>query len=446
MKMCKHSLIQIIEDTLGGNSVGLVSVCSSHPMVVKAAIQQCKVHNSLLLIESTSNQVDQFGGYSGMTPKKFQSYIMELATREKFDLSHVILGGDHLGPNRWKTLPAIKAMSFAHDQIAAYVEAGYQKIHIDASMALADDHHQGYPSVSEEMVAERTAQLCKTAEQVYSNLKECISTAPLYVIGTEVPVPGGEIQDTTNTIVATTPEQALNTIELTRKAFYRLHLEEAWERVIGLVVQPGVDFGNDWVYSPQVEPIQMLSRALVSSGHHLAYEAHSTDYQRENSLRLLVDNHFAFLKVGPALSFALRETLYALENIEKNIYHNARGVILSKLQATMEQIMNEDPKYWETYCGNSQLQYSLKHFGLSDRTRYYLYHQSLISSVNVLFRNLKNQHIPIGLLRQFLPSLSEKIEGGVVGFNNPETIVHEAIGQVLAVYYRATKSSAEYQQ
>ncbi len=51
----------------------------------------------------------------------------------------LILGGDHLGPNPWTRLPADQAMEKAAAMVAAYAAAGFTKIHLDASMACADD-------------------------------------------------------------------------------------------------------------------------------------------------------------------------------------------------------------------------------------------------------------------------------------------------------------------
>ena len=52
----------------------------------------------------------------------------------------------------------------------------------------------------------------------------------------------------------------------------------------------------------------------------LVFEAHSTDYQPPESLSRLVIDGFAILKVGPGLTFALREALYALDEIAAALY------------------------------------------------------------------------------------------------------------------------------
>ena len=49
----------------------LPSFCTSNFLVLKILIKFCKKNKLPLLIETTSNQVNQFGGYTNLTPKKF---------------------------------------------------------------------------------------------------------------------------------------------------------------------------------------------------------------------------------------------------------------------------------------------------------------------------------------------------------------------------------------
>ncbi len=54
-----------------------------------------------------------------MTPADFRGFVHQLADSLDFPQSQLILGGDHLGPNRWQTLPAAQAMANADDLIKA---------------------------------------------------------------------------------------------------------------------------------------------------------------------------------------------------------------------------------------------------------------------------------------------------------------------------------------
>src|SRR6516225_10071611 len=124
------------------------------------------------------------GGYTGMRPQDFLELVHRIADRAGLPRDRVLLGGDHLGPNPWQMLSAEAAMTRAEVLVADYVRAGFRKIHLDCSMACADDP----PSLSDEMIARRAARLCTVAEHAHA---EADGEPPVYVIGTEVPRPGG---------------------------------------------------------------------------------------------------------------------------------------------------------------------------------------------------------------------------------------------------------------
>jgi hypothetical protein len=85
-------LIDILQEHKAGKPVGIYSVCSANQFVLEAAMVKAKRENTALLIESTSNQVDQFGGYSGMNPEQFVEYVHEISDRMKFPFEMIILG------------------------------------------------------------------------------------------------------------------------------------------------------------------------------------------------------------------------------------------------------------------------------------------------------------------------------------------------------------------
>lgn len=175
----------IIKAHRKGENTGLYSVCCSNEQVLRAAMDVAQRYDTPLLIEATSNQVDQFGGYTGMTPPEYRDYVLALATAQGFPRERLILGGDHLGPNAWQKQPAAEAMANARVLIAEYVKAGFHKIHLDCSMSCADDPLP----LPDETVAARSAELARIAERTAA---EAGLPPPVYVIGTEVPVPGGE--------------------------------------------------------------------------------------------------------------------------------------------------------------------------------------------------------------------------------------------------------------
>lgn len=374
-----------------GQHVGIYSVCSAHPLVIEAALHFNLNNDLKVLIEATSNQVNQFGGYTGMKPADFKQFVYQIAEKAGFPCSRIILGGDHLGPNCWQNEPAEEAMKKSEVLIAEYVKAGFTKIHLDTSMSCAGDPVPLAPQV----VAERSARLCKVAE---NNASEEQKQSLCYVIGTEVPVPGGESHQI-NTVTVTSVDSATETIATHKQAFNELGLEEGFKRVIAIVVQPGVEFDHSNVIHYRPEEATRLSRFIEGTG--LVYEAHSTDYQTAESLRALVRDHFAILKVGPALTFALREGFFALAMIEKTIVATEKQ---SRLIEVMDEVMLDNPQYWQKY-------YHSKHsvnmidlnFSLSDRCRYYWPEPRISVAAERLLSNLTEMTIPLGVLSQYMP-------------------------------------------
>lgn len=359
-------LAEILVRHKSGEPVGIYSVCSAHPAVLEACMRAPGATRHPLLVESTSNQVNQFGGYTGMDPAAFVSFVRETAAKSGFPAGQIILGGDHLGPNAWQHEDAATAMDKARHMVREYVLAGFEKIHLDASMRCADDPED---PLSEALVAERAADLCQVAEEACRDRGEG-ARPPLYVVGTEVPIPGGA-RDSEETLSITTPEAARQTIEVTKTAFHRHGLHAAWERVIAAVVQPGVEFGDDAVAEYRPDAAAALSQVIDEHGG-MVFEAHSTDYQRERCLRDLVRDHFAILKVGPALTFAFREAVFALEAIESDYLAGRPGIVLSDLRRTMDEVMLRSPGYWRRYYhGDESDIRAARRYSYSDRIRYY---------------------------------------------------------------------------
>ncbi len=414
---------QLFKQQEGISTDGVFSVCSAHPMVIQAALQNARSVGTPVCIESTVNQVNPDGGYTGMRPLDFRHFLNQLADTVHFPQEKIILGSDHLGPYPWRHLSAKQAMEKAQLLAKQSVEAGYRKLHLDASMPCADDPHPLPP----EIVASRTAELAAVAENTVNQSGE--KKALFYVVGTEVPPPGGSPADLEVTI--TPAEQVQQTVETMRNAFYQRDLHHAWERVIAVVVQPGVEFSTHQVvdYRPQAAaPLVHLRESLEG----LVYEAHSTDYQLPAALRQLVVDGFAILKVGPWLTFALREGLMALAQMEEELA--AVGLVAqpSRLRKVILQAMAQQPAYWQSYY-STDLE---KFFGLSDRIRYYWSHGEVRQAVNQLIRNLKSVSIPPGLISQYLPDLYPAIRAGELE-PSPENLLLAKIKTVLQYYQYA---------
>lgn len=438
MKNSRDIFLDIMTDNRNGKKTGMYSVCSANANVLEACMKQAKRDDTIVLIESTSNQVDQFGGYTGMRPADFVSYVFSIARKIGFPEGKVLLGGDHLGPNGWQHLPAKEAMGNAKVLIEEYIKSGYQKIHLDTSMFCADDLGDKTKPLGDDVVADRAAELCRVAEDTWKRYRQN-SPAPIYIIGTEVPIPGGAREE--EGVTSTTPEDAAQTIEITNKSFKRVGLEDAWQRVVGVVVQPGVEFGDDQVIHYERDKVEMLSGKILEFDR-LVFEAHSTDYQTESHLRELVEDHFCILKVGPWLTFAYREALFALESMEVEMLGKDHKE-LSKLRETLEQVMIEEPKYWEKYYpGDEKQKFFKRKYSFSDRLRYYWPKEELDLAISKLFENLQTNKIPSSLLSQFMPVQFYQVGEGVITVD-PKDLVHSYIQGVAGIYSRACGLSVE---
>ncbi|MCF6269956.1 MAG: D-tagatose-bisphosphate aldolase, class II, non-catalytic subunit [Melioribacteraceae bacterium] len=414
---------------------GIISICSANRYVIKAAMLFEKESKNKLLIESTSNQVDQFGGYTGMTPSDFIKYVEAIADEVNFSIERIIFGGDHLGPNVWQNEPAESAMKKAEDQIRAYVIAGFRKIHLDTSFSLADDDKS--KPLAPSIITERAAQLCKVAEETFNNLNDS-SEKPVYVIGTEVPTPGGA-QEEEESISVTTPEDLENTIELSKKAFFNNGLEEAWERVIAIVVQPGVEFSDNQIFKCNRDNTSKIKNK-IEEYPNLILEAHSTDYQSVVALTEMVEDHFGILKVGPWLTYAYREALFALANIEDALITKEKS---SNFRIEIDNVMVENPKYWEKHYHGTKKEVELaRSFSYSDRIRYYWSDEKVISVLNKMMNNLNEVEIPNTLISQYLPNQYRLIMDNNIK-SDAESLVISKISEVLEIYNTACGGNIE---
>ena len=424
-----QSLSELTHQHKSGRPLGIYSVCSANPYVVTAAIQQAQSDDSLLLVEATSNQVDQFGGYTGMRPPDFINFVGKIAREVGFQEDRIIFGGDHLGPNTWQDLPAAQAMKNSRDLVAEYVEAGFGKIHLDTSMRCADDPAG---ALDPDIVAARAADLCEVAEK---SIPASDATGPVYVIGTEVPIPGGS-HENFEELVPSSASDVAQTIAIHEELFAQKGLNAAWDRVIAVVAQPGVEFGSDFIDEYDSAKARPLVK-LIESYDSLLFEAHSTDYQLASGLRQLVVDHFAILKVGPQLTYAFRESILALAHIEVELLTLNPKWTGSNIKSIIQSAMNSEPKYWQKHYpeDNSRHQYD-QFFSLSDRIRYYWPVEMIQNALNQLIQNLSSREIPLALLSQYLPIEYGLIREGRLQ-NHPVAIMHAKVRAVLETYAKA---------
>ena len=430
----ENYLKRIVQAQHEGKPEGMYSVCSYSRHVIEAALLQSMEDGCPVLIESTCNQVNQFGGYTGMKPADFRESILSIARSMGFSPEGVIYGGDHLGPYPFCDEPAAGAMEKAREMVRQYIQAGAIKIHLDTSMRCADDPGTKNTPLDGEVIAERCAQLCRVAEDTHVDMYNRRSGTPelLYVIGTEVPAPGGS-DEVEEGLKITKVEDFEETIALTKKYFYRNNLQGAWERVIAVVVQPGVEHGDHTIIEYDRRKAEALTNSLKKH-RGIVFEGHATDYQTREGLRAMVEDGIAFLKVGPSLTFSAREALFLLNYIEDELFSCNEMKKRSHFIRTLEQAMLKNPVHWKKHYTGSEWELSFaRKYSLFDRSRYYLGDEDVIASMRTLIENLRSVNLPLPLMSQFFPVQYAKIRRKKLD-KDPESLIRDRIREVLADY------------
>ena len=427
----ENILHNLRSDHLAGRRGGMTAICSVRREVLEAAMESALSGSGPLLIEATANQVNQYGGYSGMTPAAFAPHIDRLADAMGFPRHRLVLGADHLGPYAWRGQPAETAMRRAVELVRRCVSAGFKKIHLDTGFGCADDPPADLPP---ETAAERAAVLCRTAESAAERLAPGASR-PLYVIGVEVPPPGGALEDP-EALEVTPVAKLQEALRIYAARFRSAGLESAWERVLAVVVQPGVEFGDDTVARYGSARAAALSQFHARLPGIMTYEVHSTDYQPPECLGRMVADHFTVVKAGPCLTNAFREAVFALARIESDQLSRRRGVQLSNLRTVMEAVMLENPAHWQAhYRGPDEKRRHLRSHSQRDRIRYYWSHPAAASALERLVDNLKPRLSP-EWVKAYLPEVCAALPDDQRHLD-PTALIRRRIQLSLAPYFDA---------
>lgn len=432
----KNPILNIIKRRQQGEKVGIYSACTANEYVIEAVIEAAIENDTYVSVEATANQSNQYGGYTGMKPAGFRNLVDSIAKKLNFPKDKLIMGGDHLGPLTWQKDNEFEAMEKSKELIRQYVLANFTKIHIDTSMMLADDDKSN--SLSDEIIARRAAILAKTSEQAYKELltSNPDAPAPVYIIGSEVPIPGGA-QENEDKVSVTKPEQFEATFRTFNEAFERENLQDAFSRVIGIVVQPGVEFADASIIEYNREAANDLCQVLKKY-QKIVFEGHSTDYQTRYKLREMVEDGIAILKVGPALTFGLREGIFALEKIENELLKGT-GIELSKFEKVLKDVMLEKPENWQKHYHGDEAEKEFKcKYSFSDRCRYYLPEDRVNQALKILIKNINSVEIPISILSQYMPSQFMKYREGRLELK-AEALIKDRVRNYIDDYIYACK-------
>lgn len=418
----KHPLQVMMDRRRNGEKIGIPSYCSANKYVLEAALKRAKKLNQPTLIEATANQVNQFGGYTGMLPIDFKNFVMGMAKELGVDESLVILGGDHLGPLTWVNETEAEAMAKSEELVRQFVLAGFTKIHLDTSMKLGDDSKE--EMLATEVIARRGVKLYKVCMEAYDELLKTNPDAmrPVFIIGSEVPIPGGA-QEEEEGISVTKPESFRDTVDTYKRIFAEEGVEDAWSDVIAVVVQPGVEFGDAQVFYYDSEAATALTDSLKDYPE-IVFEGHSTDYQSKKCLKAMVEDGIAILKVGPALTFGLREALFALDKIEEALVPEEKR---AHFVDVLEEVMLANPKNWQKhYHGTEEELAFARKYSFSDRARYYIGEEKVQNSIDKLLANLDETGIPMSILHQYLPKQYDKVVAGELE-NKPVELIKDGV-------------------
>ena len=429
-------MLRVLKAQKEGRQLGIYSACTGNTLVLEACMRHALDTDTILLIEATANQVDQYGGYTGMKPEDFMRMIRELSSKTGLPMSRIILGGDHLGPLTFSHLQEEEAMKEASELIRLYVEAGFTKIHIDTSMKVASDDPDS--RLSDEIISRRGAFLAQVAEEAFERRRASFPDAihPVYIVGSEVPIPGGSQAAVDTGVQVTRVEDFRATVRAFESAFAARGLEEAWKHVIGVVVQPGVE-EKDAGCTEYVREKAADLMAAIRDYPALMYEGHNTDYQTKYKLRELVEDGVGILKVGPALTLALREGLFALAYAEKEQFAS-QPEKQSRLMEKLDAAMVADPKYYKKHYHGTPEEIAIKRkFSFSDRCRYYLPLPEVQTAIDTLFANFA-QGVPLNLLSQFMPIQYTKVREGTL-HNDPRSLVFDRVANNIDEYLFATQ-------
>ena len=267
--------------------------------------------------------------------------------------------------------------------------------------------------------------------------KEPDAIPPVYIIGSEVPIPGGAVGSEDNGVQVTKVEDFKNTVAAFEKAFADTGLgKDVWDRVIGVVVQPGVEEKDSGCTEYDREKAKDLM-ASIKDFPSLVFEGHSTDYQTKIKLRELVEDGVGILKVGPGLTFAMREAMFALENIEKELLYGT-DVELSRFAEVLDEEMLKNDKNWRKHYQGTELEVRLKRkYSFSDRCRYYMPVPAVEAAADRLLSNLRTHGIPLNLLSQFMPIQYTKVREGLLD-NEPVALIEDRIMNTIDEYLYAT--------
>ena len=157
-------------------------------------------------------------------------------------------------------------------------------------------------------------------------------------------------------------------------------------------------------------------------------------YQTAADLYNMVTDGIAILKVGPALTYGLREALFSLSMMEKELVPEDQR---ANFIETLDAVMLASPANWEKhYHGDEKHLAQCRKYSYSDRARYYIGQPEVVAAMNKLFDNLRAYPIPMNMLHQYMPISYAKIREGKLKLD-PRELAMDGIVQFMLDYESA---------
>ena len=173
-------------------------------------------------------------------------------------------------------------------------------------------------------------------------------------------------------------------------------------------------------------------REAVAHHEGVVLEAHSTDYQRPEAFPRLAELGFAFQKVGPALTFAWREGIYALDAPRPD-----RGLDRPGPVGVHGIVMLADPRHWQRHLDSRRGELRLqRHFSYADRIRYYWPKPEAQAALQRLRGALQGKRLPDPLLHQGFPTaVLDRAEPLRAQFSPTDALLQASVQEALAPYF-----------
>ena len=180
------------------------------------------------------------------------------------------------------------------------------------------------------------------------------------------------------------------------------------------------------------DSVGTIGNVDISSGLYLL--AQFDAYQTAADLYNMVTDGIAILKVGPALTYGLREALFSLSMMEKELVPEEKRASFIE---TLDAVMLASPANWEKhYHGDEKHLAQCRKYSYSDRARYYIGQPEVVAAMNKLFDNLREYPIPMNMLHQYMPISYAKIREGKLKLD-PRELAMDGIVQFMLDYESA---------